>query len=152
MQARFKPTYRIHTLVTARLEKYRAATEEWLARNGILYDNLLMMPYASKAERVAASRYGAFKAEAYQAAGAMIFIESNHRQAQEIADRTARPVICTDRMRLCVPSIRSRADVVKGLRAAGSLSGRVRWLRTHRRSILWWIRRRKRKRLGPRAA
>jgi orotate phosphoribosyltransferase len=140
---RVRPAFPIGTLVTCRLEKYRSATEDWLARNMIRYGNLVMMHYSSKAERIAANRHAAFKAEAYVAARAMIFIESSVRQAQEIADLTARPVVSTDRMQLCTPGIRTKTDIVNGLRKAGSLSGRIRWVRTNRGSILSWVRRRR---------
>jgi orotate phosphoribosyltransferase len=140
--ARVAPTYTIGTLVTARLEKYRAATEDWLARHRIQFRALLMMPYTTKAERLAAGRHAAFKAEAYVASRASIFIESNRLQARDIAEMTNRPVICTDTMRLCTAAIRSKSDIADGLRRAGSPRRRIRWLARQRRAILWWAKRR----------
>lgn len=143
--ARVKPAYPINTLVTCRLEKYRAETVAWLARNDIRFENLVMMPYSSKAERVAAGRHAAFKAEAYMSAHTMIFIESSVAQARDIADMTVRPVICTDRMKLIEPRVRTKTDILVGLRQAGSLSRRIRWLRAHRKAIMWWAGRRRRR-------
>lgn len=143
--ARVRPAYTVGTLVTARLEKYRAATEEWLGRNGIEYDRLVMMPYATKAERIAAGRHAAFKAEAYAAARASIFLESNRHQAQEIAEITVKPVICTDTMRLCTARILSKGDIWRGIRDAGSLRAKVRWVARRRRPIIAWVKRRRSK-------
>lgn len=139
---RARPAFRVGTLVTNRLERYRSQTEAWLHRNGIRYDRLVMMPYATKAERIAAGRHGAFKAEVYQAAGALVFIESSATQAQEIADIAVRPVICTDRMQLCLPRIVSKADIIAGLRRARTPARQLRWLRSHRKSIGYWVKRR----------
>jgi orotate phosphoribosyltransferase len=149
--ARVKPAFPIGTLVTCRLEKYRSQTEDWLTRNGIQWRHLVMMPYASKAERIAANRHAEFKAEAYLAAHAMIFIESSVAQARAIADISARYVIATDRMKLFAPSVRTKRDILDGLRGAGSFRARARWLRSHRRAIAWWIKRRRNARRSVRA-
>lgn len=142
VDVRERPAFRVGALVTSRLERYRPQTEAWLRWHGIRYDSLIMMPYATKAERIAAGHHAAFKAEAYQKSRAMVFIESDAVQAQEIADITARPVICTDQMRLCVPRIASKADVIAGLRRARTPARQLRWLRGHRRPLVYWMRRR----------
>ena len=55
--ARAAPAFRVGTLVTNRLDKYRQATVDWLNRNGITFGELVMMPYDTKAERLAAGRH-----------------------------------------------------------------------------------------------
>ena len=44
-------------LVTSRLEKHRARTEQWLANQGIQYDNLIMQDVASNRERQRLNAY-----------------------------------------------------------------------------------------------
>ncbi len=91
----FRPERPIGTIVTGRLEKYRRETEAYLARQGITYAGLVMCPYATKAERMAAGGRGSWKAEVMANLGAEFFIESDPKQARIIAQRTNRPVYCT---------------------------------------------------------
>jgi orotate phosphoribosyltransferase len=88
------PTRPIGPIITCRLEKYRSECEEWLARHGIEYASLTMMPYASKAERMEAGGRGAWKAERFAESGADMMIESCPKQAGIIAKRTGKPVWC----------------------------------------------------------
>jgi len=98
---RFIPTYPVRAIVTSRLAKYRAATAEWLERHGIRYGELVMSPHGTAAARQSAADHAAFKAREYAARPeAVLFIESNAAQAAEIAQRTGRPVLCTDLMEL----------------------------------------------------
>jgi hypothetical protein len=76
----------VHSIVTARLEKYRPETEAWLARHGIAWGRLVMLELASDAERRRTRPQGRFKAAAYAAdRGAVLFVESETWQAREIA-------------------------------------------------------------------
>lgn len=114
------PQHPIQALVTSRLEKYREPTEAWLARQGIVYDQLIMMDYPTAAARRAANRYADHKAAAYIATGAELFIESSYRQAVGIARLAGKPVYCVDRRQMIQPStwstgylkeqVRSRRD------------------------------------------
>jgi hypoxanthine phosphoribosyltransferase len=80
------PRGRIHRIVTSRLEKYRAETEAWLARQGIEYDALTMLDLPSEAERRRLRPQGRFKAEVYRSdPDAILFVESETWQAREIA-------------------------------------------------------------------
>jgi orotate phosphoribosyltransferase len=88
------PTVRVGHLVTCRLEKYRELTVAWLAQQGVKYRQLVMMDYPSKEARIAAGSHGRFKAAAYTRADALLFIESDREQAQEIAQLSGRPVFC----------------------------------------------------------
>jgi uncharacterized HAD superfamily protein len=89
----FTPVNEIGWLVTCRLEKYRAETEEWLARHGIRYQKLVMMDYATRAAREADRRHAEWKAEVYVESGKALFVESNPGMAEKIADLTGRPVL-----------------------------------------------------------
>ncbi len=98
------PSYPIHALVTCRLEKYRAATEAWLARHGVRYHKLVMLDLPDKAARLAAKPHGRFKAGVYAAEPADLFIESSAAQAVKIADGANKPVYCVDTRGLVYPA------------------------------------------------
>lgn len=90
------PTFKIGTLVTARLEKYREDTEYWLEKNNIKYDNLIMMNLKTKEERLRSGSHGKYKGENYKKIKkAILFIESDPTQAEEIATLSGKPVFCT---------------------------------------------------------
>lgn len=90
----WRPTRPIGRLVTSRLEKYRPQTEEWLRRQGIDYGQLHMLDLPSRAERLRLGAHGRFKAEVYARGDALLFIESSHDQAVEIATSSGKPVLC----------------------------------------------------------
>ncbi|MEQ8840553.1 MAG: phosphoribosyltransferase family protein [Acidimicrobiales bacterium] len=89
------PGQPVQALVTSRLEKYRAETEEWLAHHGVVYDALHMLDLPDAAARRAANAHAAFKASVYRGCDAILFIESNPRQAREIARTANKAVLCT---------------------------------------------------------
>ncbi|MEZ5245278.1 MAG: hypothetical protein R2707_09295 [Acidimicrobiales bacterium] len=91
-----RPSRRVHALVTSRLEKYRPETEAWLACHGVEYDELVMLDLPDAETRRALNGHAAFKAEFYAASDAILFIESNAKQAHEIARRSRKPALCTD--------------------------------------------------------
>jgi orotate phosphoribosyltransferase len=86
------PSKPIGWIVTARLEKYRAETEAWLARHGIEYGELIMLDLPDKETRLRQGNHGEFKARVYGEVDATLFVESDHEQAMEIAQLTDRPV------------------------------------------------------------
>jgi uncharacterized HAD superfamily protein len=90
------PSYKIHSLVTNRLAKYRPQTEEWLARHGVEYDNLIMVDLPSSAERQRLGGHATHKAKYYVDSGLDFFIESDTRQAREIAKIARKSVYCVD--------------------------------------------------------
>jgi uncharacterized HAD superfamily protein len=105
------PTYPVMAIVTSRLEKYRPQTLRWLRRHGVRFRELVMSPHASAAARRAAGDHGRRKALWYERhSEAELFVESDRRQADEIARRTARPVLCTDAMQLVVGPPRRAAQ------------------------------------------
>jgi uncharacterized HAD superfamily protein len=99
---RFLPTsYPVLAIVTSRLEKYRAETEDWLRRHGIQYGRLMMSPHATAAARREAADQATMKASFYSSAmSARLFIESDPQQAADIATLSRRPVLCVDGMRM----------------------------------------------------
>lgn len=101
---RFAPTQRIGHIVSARLERYRGLTEEWLTRHGIRYGMLHLLDLPNQAERVRLGAHASHKANVYQRTGAGLFYESDPQQAQEIARQSGKPVICTDDMQLYLPT------------------------------------------------
>lgn len=92
----FLPQREIGHIVTGRLEKYRPQTAGWLKRYGIKYESLIMMPYSTKAERMAIGGRGQWKAEQIKKLGVEMFIESSPKQAGIIARLAGVPVFCTD--------------------------------------------------------
>lgn len=98
-----RPTAEIGWIVTSRLEKYRPQTEAWLAEHGVKYRNLVMLDYPDAASRRSMRIYSANKAHIYRETGAQLFIESNIRQAVEIAALARKDVLCIDTMQLITP-------------------------------------------------
>ncbi|MBN1512082.1 MAG: phosphoribosyltransferase, partial [Phycisphaerae bacterium] len=90
------PSIEVGWLVSCRLEKYRAQTEDWLRRHGVRYRHLVLMDLPTKQARIQAACYGRFKAETCLRVGGRLFIESNSAHAVEIAELTGVPVLCTD--------------------------------------------------------
>jgi uncharacterized HAD superfamily protein len=91
----FIPTYKINTIISCRLEKYRYYTEKWLRANGVLYDNLVMLNLPDKTSRLLWNKYGEYKGEYYkQKHDCSIFIESSLFQAKKIAEISKKPVYC----------------------------------------------------------
>jgi hypothetical protein len=87
------PSVPVGWLVTSRLAKYRTLTEQWLAKHGVRYRELVMMDLPDKTARQKQS-HGAFKASVYRSTGADLFIESDPLQSIEIANLTGQPVFC----------------------------------------------------------
>lgn len=92
----FLPQRPIGHVITGRLEKYRPQTEGQLFRYGIEYSSLTMMPYATKAERMAVGGRGQWKAEQVKRLGLEFFIESSLKQATIISREAKIPVWCTE--------------------------------------------------------
>ena len=98
---RHLPSYRVLGIVTSRLEKYRPQSIAWLRRHGVRFRELLMSPHPWASARRTARDHALRKAEWYRRRPeARLFVESHPDQAREIAERTGRPVLCTDQMRM----------------------------------------------------
>ena len=92
----FIPQKKISCLVTSRLEKYRGETQEWLKKKHVNYGELIMLDLPSAEKRRKLKIHGKFKADIYKKRSELIFIESNWRQAQQIAEIADKPVLCTE--------------------------------------------------------
>ncbi|MBR3662012.1 MAG: phosphoribosyl transferase [Alphaproteobacteria bacterium] len=92
---KYIPKYKIGALVTSRLEKYRKHTEDWLKKNNISYNKLYMLNLPSKEERIRLNAHASFKSEVFAKKG-LVFYESEPKQAEEIALKTGKPVVCTE--------------------------------------------------------
>ncbi|WP_429283003.1 phosphoribosyltransferase family protein [Paraburkholderia sp. GAS41] len=91
---KFVPTVPVGAIVTARLEKYRPQTEDWLKRNGVVYRRLVMCNLPTGAERRRLKAHAAMKADVYKTLGGMLFVESDPEQARTIHLATGKPVFC----------------------------------------------------------
>jgi len=95
----FPPQVPIRAVVTSRLERYREETTNWLKQNGIKYGKLIMHPAPTAEDRRKANDHAARKATVYNEDNtALLFVESDVKQAAEIFQLTRKPVLCTDTM------------------------------------------------------
>lgn len=98
------PSVEIGWFVTCRLEKYRELTERWLKKHGIRCSHLIMMDLPDKETRIALGIHADFKAKVYKSTNAALFIESSYSQAQEIARRAGKTVLCTETGQIVDPN------------------------------------------------
>jgi uncharacterized HAD superfamily protein/orotate phosphoribosyltransferase len=88
--------YKIKHLVTSRLEKYRSATEEWCAKNGIEFENLHMVDLPSAKDRtLQGPQFHAIqKARVYKSLPeTCLFLESAKWQAELISKYSGKSVL-----------------------------------------------------------
>tara|TARA_R100000008_G_C3579175_1_gene167277 strand:- start:177 stop:1133 length:957 start_codon:yes stop_codon:yes gene_type:complete len=92
------PKTQCRGIVTARLEKYRDITEDWLERHGIRYGSLTMFP--TEKEEIRDKNHiqesANFKAKHFIASGAHFFIESELPEAVIIRRESGKFVICPE--------------------------------------------------------
>lgn len=100
----FIPSVKIGWVVTSRLEKYRALTEQWLGKAGARYGELVMMQYPDKQARMRANRYAEFKSEIYTSRGAELFLESSKKHAEDMVGITGKSVFCVDTREMLTPA------------------------------------------------
>lgn len=92
----YVPNFQIGYIVTSRLEKYRKETEAWLAQHNIKYKKLFMFKGTAE-ERRTLGLHADFKAQIYKSLNdSFLFIESNDKQAQRIAELTRKRCICCE--------------------------------------------------------
>lgn len=93
---KLKPQNDVGYIVTSRLEKYRNLTDLWLRENGISYNKMFMHDAPTQKIRMKLDNHGEFKASIYKSLNdAVLFFESDDRQAQTIYQLTGKPVFCT---------------------------------------------------------
>jgi hypoxanthine phosphoribosyltransferase len=88
-------------IVTARVERYRAETEDWLRRHGVQWNRLVMHPAATTRERerhsmadYKAQHFGAWAKFHRPRPAPLMFVESDPRQARLIHERTGQMTVC----------------------------------------------------------
>lgn len=92
----YLPKEKVAALITSRLEKYRPQTEQWLREHNVQYDKLYMLENMTAEERRRKGVHAKHKANILkQHPEVSFFIESDPKQAQEIAKITGRPVFCS---------------------------------------------------------
>lgn len=97
---KYIPSVEIDTLVSCRLEKYREATEKWLADNHVKYKKLIMLDMATKEERQKWGKHGIYKGEIYRDGDYQLFVESSLHEALDIFKVSHKPVFCTETMEM----------------------------------------------------
>jgi orotate phosphoribosyltransferase len=102
-QVHLIPEREIGWLVTSRLEKYRAETEEWLLKHGVQYRELIMLDLPDAETRRRSKIHSSFKGEVYRGTGARMFFESSLTQAVTICNVARKPVFCVDTMQMIYP-------------------------------------------------
>ncbi len=140
---RLVPASEVGWLVTSRLERYRPETEEWLARHGIRYRELVMHAATSAEQRRRERSHATHKAAVYTRTRAWLFIESDLDQAVEIADAAKRPVYCTGTRTMVYPGVpvgappRARDTVLWRLRERARMQRKRvgHWRRRLRRAV-----------------
>ncbi|MGE0709144.1 MAG: glycosyltransferase [Planctomycetota bacterium] len=95
-----RPLLPVHSIVTNRIERWRALTEGWLERHGVRCGQLHMQPHPTAEARRRAGDYGRFKGELYARSDALLFVESDEAQARRIHQVSGRPVLSLETERL----------------------------------------------------
>ena len=90
------PAFEIDIIISNRLEKYRAITEEWLAGHGVRYKELLLWDIESKDERE--GKWAQNKIAHVLKTAPDIVWESSLGQASDIWNATRIPTLCIDEM------------------------------------------------------
>jgi uncharacterized HAD superfamily protein/hypoxanthine phosphoribosyltransferase len=128
----FLPGARIGTLVTSRLEKYRNETESWLRKNGVRYNQLVMLDLPHMEARRQANNHAIHKAKTYASGQYTLFVESDPGQAADINLLTKKPVFCTARFEMVYHS----ESLTYNLKSGKHLP----WLRKYALTMREWLR------------
>lgn len=105
----YLPTRRIGWVVACRPERFRAETEDWLARRHVDFRHLVMMDTPDARACSDPRVQVAHKARAYRQSDARLFIEGSHEQAAWIARRVGHSVLCTEHWDMVPPSPAAQA-------------------------------------------
>lgn len=100
------PSHTAGCLVTGRLEKYRKETICWLNRNGVKFKKLHMLDLPDAKTRWKQQAAAKFKAEVFKNyPDSLLFIESDPREAAEIARLSGKKVLCFENQKIYSPEI-----------------------------------------------
>jgi hypothetical protein len=123
-------------IVTARHEKYRKPTEDWLVHHGVRWDRLVMRTWDYDPSRDRIDQIARWKADYYRRSDCTIFAESEPPQAEIINSVTGLPVLCPSLGRVLPP--RSHTLPMKAVikdRALASIAARMELVRECDRRI-----------------
>lgn len=95
---KFLFTKPVKYVITSREERFRKVTEEWLLKNNITYEKLIMKPTGNPSGNQAHSEYKASMIN--QMPEIQLYIESDPKQAKVISQLVSIPVWCTDNQKL----------------------------------------------------
>jgi uncharacterized HAD superfamily protein len=84
----------IPLIVTFRLERWRAITEEWCRKWGVQYGRLVMHLASTASERNRHFDVAGFKGKIYKDSRHSLFVESEPEQARMIFEYARKPVAC----------------------------------------------------------
>jgi len=87
------PKVPVGALVSMRLEKWRKPTEDWMHKYNVKFGNLILCPSTTAGDR-RKMNYGEFKGVKYRDSNYSLFIESDAKQAVDIARVGNKPVVC----------------------------------------------------------
>ena len=91
----------VGAIITSRMEKYRAVSEEWLRTWGCQYNQLVMCPATSVRERESMPvNYGLWKGQLFKESDLSVFVESRLCEALQIFQISGKPVICTENKKI----------------------------------------------------
>ena len=90
------PSFEIDVILSNRLEKYRSETEEWLAKHGVRYKELILWDIQYKQERD--GKHAQRKIEVLLKIKPAMFWESSFAEAKQIWKATKIPTLCIDEM------------------------------------------------------
>ena len=92
------PKFKCKGIVTARFERYRDITENWLARHNVKYERLIMMPNEMEEDRLRdhVETSSTYKAKHFVESDAKFFIESEVPEAIRIRKKSGKLVICPE--------------------------------------------------------
>ena len=90
----------VRTLITCRIEPWRAVTRQWLRRHNVVSRELIMHPAPSAKARRKQGGYGLWKGNHYRNSRCTLFIESSAAQAPAIARVAGKPVLCLEDKRI----------------------------------------------------
>lgn len=93
---RLSTLFTIRALVTARVEKYRTITEDWLGKHGIKYQKLIMLPNNLEKDKKKnhLETVAPYKAQAIKDIKARFFIESELIEAKHIKQELGNDYKC----------------------------------------------------------
>lgn len=103
------PTYKLHTIVTHRSEKYREITLRWLKEHNIEHDHLVMSDTSSPSKEEGPEEYAVRQADYYRSSVARLFIAKDEPVARRVAEASGKPVLCLETSEICRPGMGSVA-------------------------------------------